>query len=128
MTSMESLVKKAYLCPMSSPSFSYTVLLCACCIAVIEFLIEYKKRTEILLPNSKDIENTLVEIDGLIELLKNESTDQGIFLLEEAMRMFTSGRNMNTNSDIIARNEACLVQILEPQVPWLTLDYARDLS
>ncbi len=93
-----------------------------------KFLMGYKKRTEILLHNSKDMENTLVEINGLIELLKNESTDRGIFLLEEARRMFTSGRNTNTNSDTIARNEACLIQILEPQVPWLTLDYARDLS
>ncbi len=97
-------------------------------LALIEFLIGYKKRTEILLPNSKDMENTRDEIKYLIELLENESTARGIFLLAEARRMFISGRKPKSNSGIIARNEACSAEILEPEVPWLTLGLGRDLS
>ncbi len=36
---------------------------------VIEFLIGFKKRAELLLPNSKGMENTRVETNDLIEFL-----------------------------------------------------------
>ncbi len=77
--------------------------------------------------SSKDGENNGVEANDLIEFLENVSIDRGIFLLEEARRMLIAGRKPNTNSAIIARNEACSARILEPQVPQFTLGMGAAL-